>query len=97
MRGRWLWAAGDIPAGDLANHGVWVVGVGVLEGGEDGGVRILITILRIAGPTAPLPSPKSSLASTNAQNCVASALPNIASAATNTPPRTINAIWPRSA
>ncbi len=50
----------------------------------------VITIRRMAGPTAPLPSPSSSLARTNAQNCDATAQPNIASAATTTPPRTMN-------
>ena len=54
----------------------------------DAGSRV-ITILRIAGPTAPLPKPSSSRAMTNAQNSVAIALPSIASAAASTPPRII--------
>ena len=70
---------------------------GDVEGGEASEVRCrrasgsrVITMRRMAGPTAPLPSPSSSRATTNAQNSVATALPNMAPIASTIPPRTSN-------
>ncbi len=57
----------------------------------------VITMRRIAGPTAPLPSPSSSRATRNAQNSVASALPIMAPIARTIPPRTSSGAYPRSA
>jgi hypothetical protein len=52
---------------------------------------------RIAGPAQPLPRPRHRRPNTNIQNSVAIAHPISATAAMTIPPRTMRAVWPRSA
>ena len=77
--------ARDVEGGDASEVGTDMFGSRV------------ITIRRMAGPTMPLPRPSRSRARRKAQNSVATALAIIANPATMTPPRTIDAMWPRSA